>query len=282
MPADPGRALTGIVDTVRLILRVASLSARVPQRPDAQWDSFWAGISTGALTEAVIWEPGNDDEMNRHLLRASSVMDTGLPIVDVGCGSGATTLRLAGTFPAAVGVDVSAAAVASARRAAPGITGVRFAVLDATAPGSTADLAGELGDANVFVRGVFHVLSSRRQKALAESIRTLLGARGRLYLIESNVPGGSLPYLRGLGASGRAIPGPLRQAIQTLPKPGHFGPPQMARVFPKDRWAVISEGTTTLDTVPAAPGLPAVPVPAYWAVLGLTGSSMKPPAAEQS
>lgn len=276
MLSGPARFLAGMADTVRLIARVASLSARVPRHPDVLWDTFWAGITMGALTESVIWEPETGDEMDRQVQRASSLMDTGLPVVDLGCGSGAATRRLAGIFPAAVGIDVSAAAVSGARSAAAGTPGVRFGVLDAAAPQATAALARELGDANVFVRGVFHVLSRRRQRALAESVRTLLGTGGRLYLVESNVPGGALSYLRGLGASGRGIPGPLRQAIETLPKPGHFGPPQMGKVFPGRYWTVVADGATTLDTAPAAPWLPPVPVPAYWAVLGPRGQQQSP------
>ncbi len=136
-----------------------------------------------------------------------------------------------------------------------------------TQPAAAARLVSELGDANVFVRGVFHVLSRRRQARLAGSIGALLGTQGRIYFVETNVPGGALSYLRGLGATGDRIPGPLRQAISALPKPGHFGAVQRSRVFPADRWTLIAEGPTVLKTVPMEAGGQPGSIPAYWAVL---------------
>ena len=159
-------------------------------------------------------------------------MDTSLPVVDLGCGNGAISRRLTEIFPSVLGVDVSPEAVAAAHSAHPHVPGLSFRSLDATRPAAAAGLARELGDVNVFVRGVFHVLSRRRQARLADSIKALLGTRGRIYLVETNVPGSALSYLRGLGATGDRIPGPLRQAISALPKPGHFGAGQRARVFP--------------------------------------------------
>ena len=80
-------------------------------------------------------------------------------------------------------------------------------------------------------------------------------------------PSSALSYLRELGATGKRIPGPLRQAIASLPKPGHFGAGQRSRVFPPDRWTLIAEGPTVLKTVPMEAGGPPGSIPAYWAVL---------------
>lgn len=255
-------------DSARLVVRVAALSLRLPRHPDVRWDEFWRGISAGSLGEPVIWEAPQGDEIDRHLERAANILDTGLTVVDIGCGSGAVSRRLAGVFPAVVGADVSRGAVAAARSACEGVPGLRFVVLDATRPEAVAALSRELGESNVFIRGVFHVLSRRRQASLAKAIAPLLGVRGRVYLVESNVPGGALRYLRGLGATGRSIPGPLRQAISALPKPGHFGAPQRRVVFPAQEWLVVAEGSTTLETVPMYTGGPGIRIPAYWAVLG--------------
>ncbi|MGO4803970.1 class I SAM-dependent methyltransferase [Arthrobacter sp. 2MCAF15] len=265
-----GNAIGRAADTIRLAARVAALSLHRPRRPDRRWDAFWRGVSQGSLTEAIIWDaaPGDgNEEVRHHLQTMAGTMDTGLPVIDLGCGNGAITRRLTEIFPTVLGVDVSPGAVAAAQSAHPGIPGLSFRSLDATRPAAAAALAREPGDANVFVRGVFHVLDRRRQARLAGSIEVLLGARGRVYLVETNVPGGALSYLRGLGATGGQIPGPLRQAISALPKPGHFGAGQRARVFPADRWTLIAEGSTVLRTVPMEPGGPPGSIPAYWAVL---------------
>ena len=257
-------------DTFRLAARVAALSLHRPSRPDRRWDAFWRGVSQGSLTEPIIWDaaPGAGNEEIRHHLQAmAGAMDTGLPVIDLGCGNGAITRRLTEIFASVLGVDVSPEAVAAAQCAQPHVPGLSFRSLDATEPAAAAGLARELGDANVFVRGVFHVLSRRRQARLAGSIEALLGTRGRIYLVETNVPGGALSYLRGLGATGEKIPGPLRQAISALPKPGHFGAGQRSRVFPADRWTLIAQGSTVLKTVPMEAGGPPGSIPAYWAVL---------------
>lgn len=254
-------------DTARLTARVAALSFRLPLHPDRLWEAFWLGISEGSLSEPVIWNAARGEETDRHLQLASGRLNAGLPVVDVGCGNGAISRRLTEVFPSVVGIDVSRAAVAAARTTNKDMERLTFLALDATQEGAVTALSRELGDVNVFVRGVFHVLSRRRQGRLVRSIERLLGTQGRIYLVESNVPGGALNYLRGLGASGRRIPGPLRQAISTLPKPGHFGPAERSRVFPAARWTLIAEGPTVLDTVPMEPHGPPGRVPGYWAVL---------------
>lgn len=254
-------------DSLVLVARVAALSFRLPRRPDRLWDAFWHGVSQGFLTEPVIWEAGATDEIGQHLERMAGTLNPGLPIVDVGCGSGAISRRLTEVFPSVLGVDVSPEAVAAARAANAETGRLAFRTVDATRPDAVEAIAGELGDANVFVRGVFHVLGRRRQARLVRSVEVLLGEKGRIYLVESNVPGGALNYLRSLGATGKRIPGPLRQAISTLPKPGHFGAAQRSRVFPPRQWAVLAEGPGVLETVPMEPGGPRGQIPAYWAVL---------------
>jgi SAM-dependent methyltransferase len=257
-------------DTLRLVGRVAALSLHRPRRPDRRWDVFWRGVAQGSLREPIIWDaaPGvRNEEIRHHLHTMATMMDTSLPVVDLGCGNGAISHRLTGTFPSVLGVDVSPEAVAAAHAVHAHVPDLSFRSLDATQPAAVSGLARELGDANVFVRGVFHVLSRRRQARLAASIKALVGTRGRLYLVETNVPGSALSYLRGLGATGDRIPGPLRQAISALPKPGHFGAAQRARVFPASRWTLLGEGPTVLKTVPMEPGGPPGSIPAYWAVL---------------
>ncbi len=270
-PKLTGTALRAAADAARLGLRVAALSLRRPRHPDVQWDTFWRGIADGSLPEPPLWDafpgvaPGT--EIAGHLRRAAGLMDASLPLVDAGCGSGIISRALTGSFPAVVGVDVSAAAVEAARSAHGHLAQLSFRTLDLTRDGAAAGLARELGDANVFVRGVLHVLSRRRQRRLVRSVEALLGTRGRVYLVETNNPGGALSYLQALGATAGHIPGPLRQAISTLPKPGHFGPAQRARVFPAGRWSVVAEGSAAVLTVPMEPGGAPGAVPGYWAVL---------------
>jgi hypothetical protein len=56
-----------------------------------------------------------------------------------------------------------------------------YQVLDARHPGEAARLHHELGNANVYVRGVLQALPSAGRPQAAESIRRLLGATGALF-----------------------------------------------------------------------------------------------------
>ena len=119
-PVPAGRRKTGkrktgtrvhwVADTVRLAARVAALSLHRPSRPDRRWDAFWRGVSQGSLREPVIWDaaPGaGNEEIRHHLQVMAGAMDTSLPVIDLGCGNGTITRRLADIFPSVLGVDVS-------------------------------------------------------------------------------------------------------------------------------------------------------------------------------
>lgn len=180
-----------------LIPRLIRLSSAAPKDPLTAWDQYWGGNvrSTGA-TGDVLWDSGSAHELNGYLPTLKQ-LDPTLPIVDVGCGNGSFTRLLAQHFPHALGgLDYSANAVDRARQEAAGITTASFAVCDMTAPGAEEAVATALeaagwagGDANVFIRGVLHVLDRSGQSALAANLLPVVGSRGGVFLAETNFPG---------------------------------------------------------------------------------------------
>jgi SAM-dependent methyltransferase len=210
-------------------------------------------------------------------LVAAIAAQPGERIVDIGCGNGRFTRWLGTHFPLAVGVDVSAHAVEHARAETNGTVNVSYLAHDMTLPGAAeeglgraiaSDPAGGRVDVNVFIRGVLHVLDEADQAALAENLRELVGARGRLFLAETDFRGNALEYVSHLGATLRCIPTPLKSAIKGLPMPGHFGPAERARVFRSEEWELMEEGSAAIETVPMKdPSKPGV-IPGYYAVLG--------------
>jgi SAM-dependent methyltransferase len=260
-----------------LVPKLMRLSAGAPKDHHVAWDRFWSNVKTTGATGDVLWDAGTDHEMQGYVDRLRQHLDTGLPVVDIGCGNGSFTRRLAVQFPHAVGVDVSAHAVRRANAESAGTANVTFAVRDMTAPGAGSRVVEELenlggaGGANVFIRGVLHVLDERHRYALAENVRTIAGLRGRVFLAETDFRGNAIEYVSHLGATRRSIPAPLEGAIRGLPMPGHFGPRERNLAFPADRWELIEDGPTVIETLPLSDPTRADLIPGYFAVLKARG-----------
>ncbi|MCF3138006.1 class I SAM-dependent methyltransferase [Paenarthrobacter sp. AR 02] len=255
-----------------LIPRLIRLSSGAPKDPLTAWDRYWGDIRSTGATGDVLWDSGSDHELNAYLPKVTQ-LDQNLPVVDVGCGNGSFTRLLARHFPIAVGLDYSANAVERARQESKDITTASFAVCDVTAPDAAATVAAALseagwsGDANVFIRGVLHVLDSDGRAALAANLLPVVGTRGGVFLAETNFPGTPVDYVSHLGATRKSIPGPLEWAIRGLPMPGRFGARQRAKAFPTADWNLVEEGAANIETRPLSnPSDPDV-IPGYFALL---------------
>jgi len=254
-----------------MIPKLVRLSRSAPKDRNAAWDSYWARITATGPGGEVLWDSGNDHEFLGYKDSLLRHLDPGLPIVDAGCGHGSFTRALAGIFPRVIGVDVSPHAVAKARAESAGTANTTFEARDMTAEGAGAALAGSITSkdegANVFIRGVLHVLDPAHQAALVENLRTLAGRRGTVFMAETNFQGNAVEYVSHLGATTKAIPAPLELAIRGLPMPGHFGPKERERAFPASSWELLEDGHVTIDTNPAT-GVPGQDqVPGYFAVV---------------
>lgn len=239
-----------------LVPKLVRLSSQAPRDPQAAWDQYWGNVRTTGAGGDVLWDSGDDHELLGYIEHLKRQMNPDLPIVDVGCGNGTFTRRLAGHFPHALGVDVSPNAIARARTESDGLERISFIAADMTAPDASRSVtsalaaAGMHGEANIFIRGVLHVLRRRDQAALAEQLHPLVGKRGRVFLAETHFRGNAVDYVCHLGATRHSIPAPLEAAIRGLPRPGHFGPAQRLRAFPEARWDVVEDGPAVLETRP--------------------------------
>jgi SAM-dependent methyltransferase len=258
-----------IWDRILLLPKLARLSSRAPRDENTAWEKYWNGIRKTGFQGEVLWDSGSAAELQRYEEHLRPHLDLSLPVVDIGCGNGSFTRWLGTVFPQALGVDVSASAIgrAQAEATAEGAANVRFMVLDATLPGADRELLEQLGPANVFVRGVLHVLKHPARQALAANIGRVTGDRGRVFLAETNFQGNGLDYVEHLGATPKHIPAPLQRAIEGLPMPGHFGPVERAKAFPEDRWQVLEEGPTFIEAVPMRTAGVREQIPGYFAVL---------------
>ncbi|MBP2215186.1 class I SAM-dependent methyltransferase [Arthrobacter sp. CAN_C5] len=254
-----------------LLPSIIRLSSRVPRNRNTAWEGYWGRIQKTGSGGDVLWDAGNDHEFASYLPALQRTLNPDLPVVDVGCGHGSFTRLLAGHFPRAFGVDVAPGAVARARDQNTDLPSVEFRTLDCTVAGAGELLATELGDCNVFVRGVFHVLDPGARIALAANLLPLVGRQGRVFLVETNFRGNALDYISRLGASPRKIPRPLKLAISGLPKPGHFGPLERLAAFDDDGWTVLEDGAVTIDAADMTTKGQPEQIPGYYAVLAPRG-----------
>jgi SAM-dependent methyltransferase len=254
---------------------VVRLSRRAPRAVTDSWDHFWAAVSTTGNGGDVLWDASDPREARHYLDLLTTHADLRLPIVDIGCGNGRFTRALATRFRTALGVDISPAAVVRARSETATSTdstpsAITFRPLDITEPGAGNTMRAEVGgDANVFVRGVFHVLDASARREAASSIAAVVGEHGMVLIAETNHRGHRLGYLESLGAGPRGIPPALARAIASgIPAPLAFGQAELDDCFPPQRWRrVVSDATATITTIPSnKPGVQDA-LPGFVAVL---------------
>jgi len=253
---------------------VLRLRRGAPRAANTRWDTFWAGVQATGDGGDVLWDASSPAEAARYLDLLADHADPTLPVVDIGCGNGRFTRALAARFPSAVGVDLSPAAIKRAEAESAGTPGVAFRVVDVTDPGAGALLRADLGaDVNVFVRGVLHVLDVPARRRMARGIGTLVGARGRVLISETNHRGNPLGYLEGLSAGPRGLPAALARAVATgIPAPSAFGEAELDACFPPGEWRrVLVDADAAITTIPLSTPSGHDKIPAFVAVLAPHG-----------
>jgi cyclopropane fatty-acyl-phospholipid synthase-like methyltransferase len=142
------------------------------------WDAYWKDLPDRA--GEAFWDCAPADGAAVHVELFRPHLDPGLPLVDLGCGNGTQARYLAEVFGRVVGADISAAALARARRENPH-PGLEYRLLDVLDAGQVAAFRAEFGDVNVYVSGVIHQLSAADRARCARSLAVLAGARGCVF-----------------------------------------------------------------------------------------------------
>ncbi|WP_031509830.1 hypothetical protein [Streptomyces megasporus] len=231
------------------------------------WDGNWS--SDPAITAAV------------HLPIFEKYFDPDLPLVDADCGNGAQTAFLAGRFHPCVGIDRSAEALERARTVVGEGAGHRsapdFRRLDAADPDAMRRLHEELGDANVYLRGVLQRSEPDHRPRVAESVAALVGERGRAFVVEA-APTARAALARGAEAADPTeLPGPLdAPGLSDLSHlSGEHGPegglPELADPFDEAGLRVLAAGSLPLSTTEFEPDGSRLDLPANWLVVGRAG-----------
>lgn len=239
----------------------------VPQRTwdGGPWEDFWGEMRRQRPGGGPNpwWDDDPENAAAVDLGRFRPAFMSRLPLVDLGCGNGRQTRFLAHHFRHVIGIDVSSSAVEMANRLSLSHPNLTYRVLDGADPEAIAALAREIGDANVYLRGVCHGLDDDARRRLAENLWMLLGRRGTLYLVDVNHRA-----LDGLPCD-PVVPGTDRTASPTASPSRGFDADDRRSFFPETRWRLLGEGPTTLHTVlfdPLAGGTDAL-LPATWSLL---------------
>ncbi|MFI0719255.1 methyltransferase domain-containing protein [Streptomyces sp. NPDC021224] len=228
------------------------------------WESFWEAAPGGR--GGVLWDAEPELTVGRHLAHFAAHFDPGLPLVDLGCGNGTLTRWLAGRYDRVVGADLAHAAVARAARDDPhGLAA--YQQLDAVDTDAVRALHDELGDANVYLRGVLHQSEPADRARLVDGIATLTGHRGRVFAVEpaeaakgvlltiAQDPAGPPPKLGAVLAHGIA-PGEVADAAL----PGYFAAAGLT---------VLAAGEEPLVTAEFRSDGARIELPSQWLVAGM-------------
>ncbi|MEU1292712.1 class I SAM-dependent methyltransferase [Streptomyces sp. NPDC005840] len=239
----------------------------VTSRYREAWEGFWR--EAPEEPGAVFWDAEPVLTAAHHLaLYEPYLTDPGLPLVDLGCGNGTQTRYLADRFPRVIGVDLSGAAVGHARRADPGGLAA-YQVLDAADKTDTDTLCAELGDANVYVRGVVHQAAPEDRQPLVDAVASLVGGRGRAFLVELSERARSV--LAELAGRAAGPPPKLAPVLRHGITPGEMRDAALPEYLGAAGLTVLASGELPLTTTESEENGTRVALPSRWYVAGRTG-----------
>ncbi|MER5213558.1 class I SAM-dependent methyltransferase [Streptomyces sp. NPDC002838] len=238
----------------------------VTSRYREAWEGFWR--EAPGEQGAVLWDAEPILTAGAHLaLFEPHLVDHDLPLVDLGCGNGTQTRFLADRFPHVIGADLSAAALDHARRADPAGQAT-YRLLDAAETGEAKTLHAELGDANVYMRGVLHQADPDDRQPLADGLAALVGERGRAFLVELSES--AKPVLLGLAQSPAGPPPKLAPIFRHGIAPGEVADDAVPLYLHAAGLAVLASGELPLTTTEYRPDGTRIELPSKWLVVGRT------------
>jgi hypothetical protein len=155
-------------------------------------------------------------------------------------------------------VDVSPAVIELARRETIDEKNVEYRVFNVLETECASDLHLELGDLDVYVRGVLHMIKRSERPLFVQTLEILLGEKGTLYEIE--LPLAAFAYWR-------TLPDDFWSMVPKVTRRAGFGLEDIPRCFPADGWVVIEQGQdAAIHTIPLSDGREA-DVPANYFIL---------------
>ncbi|QNS03284.1 class I SAM-dependent methyltransferase [Streptomyces xanthii] len=236
----------------------------VTERYKDAWESFWENAPDEP--GGVFWdaEPALTAALHVALFEPR-LAAPGLPVVDLGCGNGTQTRFLADRYRKVVGVDLSAAAVDRAR-AADRAEQAEYRRIDGTDNNQVGMLHAELGDVNVYMRGVLHQSDPADRQRLVDAVGALVGERGRGFVVELSER--ARPILQGLAQSPAGPPPKLAPVFAHGIAPGEVSDAAVPEYVAAAGLDVLASGELPLTTTERAADGAWLELPSTWLVVG--------------
>ncbi|MFI9168486.1 class I SAM-dependent methyltransferase [Streptomyces lincolnensis] len=236
----------------------------VTSRYREAWEGFWR--EAPGERGSVFWDAEPVLTAGVHVaLFEPHLVDHTLPMIDLGCGNGTQTRFLADRFPRVVGTDLSTAALDHARRSDPAGQ-ASYRPLDAADKDETHTLHAEVGDANVYMRGVLHQADPDDRQALVDGIAALVGERGRAFLVELSEDAKAI--LLGLARSAEGPPPKLAPVFRHGIAPGEVADDAIPVYLNVAGLSILAGGDLPLTTTEYRPDGTRIELPSTWVVAG--------------
>src|SRR5690606_758467 len=175
--------------------------------------------------------------------------------------NGTQTRFLADRFPRVLGADLSAAALDRARAADPAGRAA-YRRLDAQEEASTQALPAQRGAANVYARAALPPCEADDRQALADGVATMVGERGRAFLVEPSEAAGAV--LRSIATGPGGPPPKLAPVLRHGIAPGEVADAEVPEFLTAAGLTVLASGTLPLTTTEYAPDGTRIELPSTW------------------
>ncbi len=230
----------------------------------AYWDEFYRQNYLQKTGGKALWDVSVDRSVGMDYPLFSEVINSHLPLLDIGCGTGEIAAYFTRQGLQVIGADVAKEAIEIARLNHTDKK-IDFRVLDITDTSGCKSLANQYGPVNIYIRGVMHQISMDHLERYVNNLSLLLGGQGYVYMIE--VAAGIRDHFLHHSDGFHNLPKAVQQIfISNLPPRG-VTVKDINTSFTSDRFDVHFCAETSLATNLQSPSGIAIQIPAVHALI---------------
>ncbi len=228
------------------------------------WDEFYRATYQKQSGGKALWDVPVERSAVLDLPLMQQYMPAGLPLLDVGCGTGEIAAFFTSHFPTVIGVDVARGAIDIATTRFPD-SAVDFRILDITDAAACRAVSDHYGPLNIYVRGVMHQVDEGHLPGYVDNLEMLLGGNGLLYMME--VASGIRDHFLNHSEGYHKLPPAVQKIfISNLPPRG-VTVEDIAHYFPTSRFDILSSHPAKLHTNLHSPDGTEIYIPAVQSII---------------